>query len=205
MRDASNVLQQQAIGILGRQPHIRRILLKCKSRNHFWKALAQDVLFGGANRDRLRRSSRAGIFESWDRRALFSAVGTCGNSRRLYFFLLPPKGPPSVSPCRGPPTRKAVVLAPGYFGHHGCSSPRKFHGAAFWLRVFRELQKELGGKTNSVTAGFFFCPDSCSVSRPNEPAPEIPDLPFVASSMRFLAAGGARACFFFRKVELLPT
>jgi hypothetical protein len=96
-----------------------------------------------------------------------------------------------------PPTevlyKKAVVLAPGYFGH---TDPvhSQVH-ARLLASAIQELRKELG-ETNSVTAGFFCL--TVAPFTPNEPAPEIPDL--LRRIDALLASGGD--VLLFRQVEL---
>ena len=96
-----------------------------------------------------------------------------------------------------PPTEvlhnKAVVLAPGYFGHTDAVHSQVH--TRLLASGIQELQKELG-ETNSVTAGFFCL--TVAPFTPNEPAPEIPDL--LRRIDALLAAGGA--VLLFRKVEL---
>src|SRR6266403_1236932 len=81
----------------------------------------------------------------------------------------------SSNGANAPPTealyKKAVVLAPGYFGHvdpaHAQVHERLLASA------IQELRKEMG-ETESPPAGFFCL--AAAPSTPNEPAPEIPDL-----------------------------
>ena len=89
--------------------------------------------------------------------------------------------------------KKAVVLAPGCFGHTDAVHSQVH--ARLLASGIQELQKELG-ETNSVTAGFFCL--TVAPFTPNEPAPEIPGL--LRRIDALLAAGGA--VLLFRKVEL---
>jgi hypothetical protein len=96
-----------------------------------------------------------------------------------------------------PPTevlyKKAVVLAPGYFGHtdpvHSQVHLRLLASA------IQELQEDLG-ETKSVPAGFFCLTDAPFT--PAEPAPEIPDL--LRRIDALLTAGGD--VLLFRRPEL---
>jgi len=89
--------------------------------------------------------------------------------------------------------KKAVVLAPGYFGHtDAVHSP--VH-ARLLASAIQELRQELG-ESKSVTAAFFCL--TVAPFTPNEPAPEVPDL--LRRIDALLAAGGD--VLLFRKVEL---
>ena len=103
-------------------------------------------------------------------------------------------------PAKGPavpPTealyKKAVVLAPGYFGHvdpaHSQVHMRLLASA------IQELRKELG-EAKAAPAGFF-CLTAAPLT-PDEPAPEIPDL--LRRIDALLAAGGD--VLLFRQGEL---
>jgi hypothetical protein len=96
-----------------------------------------------------------------------------------------------------PPTevlyKKAIVLAPGYFGHTDAVHSQVH--TRLLASGIQELQKELG-ETKSVTAGFFCL--TVAPFTPNEPAPEVPDL--LRRIDALLAAGGD--VLLFRQVEL---
>ncbi len=89
-----------------------------------------------------------------------------GFAEAVYF---PSKGPTV------PPTealyKKAVVLAPGYFGHVD-PDHAQVHARLLASGV-QELRNELGD-THDSPAGFF-CLTASSIT-PDEPAPQIPDL-----------------------------
>jgi hypothetical protein len=109
---------------------------------------------------------RGPVFESWDRRALLVQLVRAGAAEAVLFLS---KGSPV------PPTEvfhnKAVVLAPGYFGH---TDPLHSQVHARLLASgIQELQQELG-ESKLVTAGFYCL--TVAPFMPNEPAPEIPDL-----------------------------
>src|SRR5712675_1756520 len=109
MRDASNVLQQQAIGILGVNL-IYAAFYEGQTTESFLEGLAQDVVAERIEIDHV--DLRGPAFESWDRRALLVHLVRTGLAEAVLF--------PSKSSLV-PPTEalhnKAVVLAPGYFGH----------------------------------------------------------------------------------------
>jgi hypothetical protein len=185
MRDPSNVLQQQAIGILGVNL-IYAAFYEVQIKEAFLEGLAQDVVAERIEIDYV--DLRGPAFESWDRRALLAHLVRAGLAEAVFF---PAKGPTV------PPTevlyKKAVVLAPGYFGH---SDPVHSH---IHLRLLasavQELQGNLG-EAKSVPAGFFCL--TVAPFTPDEPAPEIPDL--LRRIDALLAAGGD--VLLFRKREL---
>jgi hypothetical protein len=185
MRDPSNVLQQQAIGILGVNL-IYAAFYEAQIKESFLEGLAQDVVAERIEIDYV--DLRGPAFESWDRRALLVQLVRDGLAEAVFF---PTKGPAV------PPTevlyKKAIVLAPGYFGH---TDPVHSHVHLRLLAsAIQELQGDLG-ETKSAPAGFF----CLTVARlaPEEPAPEIPDLLRRIDSL--LAAGGD--VLLFRKPEL---
>jgi hypothetical protein len=185
MRDPSNVLQQQAIGILGVNL-IYAAFYEVQTQKSFLEGLAQGVVADRIEIDYV--DLRGPAFESWDRRALLVHLVRAGLAEAVCF---------SSKGSTVPPTevlyKKAVVLAPGYFGH---TDPvhSQVH-ARLLASGIRELQKELG-ETNSVTAGFFCL--TVAPFTPNEPAPEIPDL--LRRIDALLATGGD--VLLFRQVEL---
>ena len=185
MRDPSNVLQQQAIGILGVNL-IYAAFYEVQTQRSFLEGLTQDVV---AERIEIDYAELSGPgFESWDRRALLVHLVRAGLAEAVFF---------SSNGSSVPPTevlhKKAVVLAPGYFGHTD-----EIHSQVH-LRLLasgiQELQKELG-EAKSAPTGFF-----CLTVAPftsNEPAPETPDL--LRRIDALLAAGGD--VLLFRQPEL---
>jgi hypothetical protein len=185
MRDSSNVLQQQAIGILGVNL-IYAAFYEVQIKESFLEGLAQDVV---AERIEIDYVDLHGpTFESWDRRALLVHLVRAGLAEAVCF---PSKGS-SV-----PPTevlhKKAVVLAPGYFGH---TDPVHSHVHLRLLAsAIQELQRELG-ETKSAPAGFFCL--TVAPFTPDETAPEIDDVLRRIDTLR--AASGD--VLLFRKPEL---
>ncbi len=185
MRDSSNVLQQQAIGILGVNL-IYAAFYEVQIEDSFLEGLSQDVVGERIEIDYV--DLRGPTFESWDRRALLVHLVRAGLAEAVFF----PSKDPTV-----PPTevlyKKAVVLAPGYFGH---TDPVHSH---VHLRILasaiQELQRDLG-EAKSTPAGFFCL--TVAPFTPDEPAPEIPDLLGRIDTLR--AAGGD--VLLFRKPEL---
>jgi hypothetical protein len=185
MRDPSNVLQQQAIGILGVNL-IYAAFYEVQSKESFLESLAQDVVPERIEIDYVDLHGPA--FESWDRHALLVQLVRDGFAEAVFF----PTTGPAV-----PPTevlyKKAIVLAPGYFGH---TDPAHWHVHLRLLSsAIQELQEDLG-ETKSAPAGFFCL--SVAPLTPEGPAPEIPDLLRRIDSL--LAAGGD--VLLFRKPEL---
>jgi len=185
MRDPSNVLQQQAIGILGVNL-IYAAFYEVHTKESFLEGVAQDVV---ADRIEIDYADLGGpAFESWDRRALLVHLVRVGLAEAVFF---PAKGPPV------PPTealyKKAIVLVPGYFGH------TDFVHSRVHLRLFASAIQELQGdlsETKASPAGFFCL--TVAPFTPDEPAPDVPDLLHRIDSL--LAAGGD--VLLFRKPEL---
>jgi hypothetical protein len=185
MRDPSNVLQQEAIGILGVNL-IYAAFYESHTEESFLAGLAQDVV-----RERIEidyMDLRGPAFEGWDRRTLIVRLVSGGFAEAAFF---PSKGPTV------PPTealyKKALVLAPGYFGH-GDPSHSQVHMRLLASAV-QELQKELGG--TEVAPAVFFCLTAAPLTR-DEPVPEVPDL--LRRIDALLAAGGD--VLLFRQSEL---
>ena len=157
------VLQQEAIGILGVNL-IYAAFYELQTKESFLEGLAQDVV-----RERIEIDFvdfRGAAFARWDRPTLLAYLAHAGLAEAVFF---------SSTGATAPPTellyKKAVVLAPGYFGHvdpvHG-----RIH-AQMLEAALQELRKELG-ETSSAPIGVF-CLTAASL-RPEESAPEIPDL-----------------------------
>jgi hypothetical protein len=185
MRDPSNVLQQEAIGILGVNL-IYTAFYEVQTQETFLVGLAEDVVKERIEIDYM--DLRGPAFEGWDRRTLLARLVSGGFAEAVFF---PSKGPAV------PPTealyKKAVVLAPGYFGH-GDPSHSQVHMRLLDAAV-QELQKELGGM--KVAPAGFFCLTAAPIAQ-NEPVPEVPDLLRRVNAL--LAAGGD--VLLFRQSEL---
>jgi hypothetical protein len=185
MRDSSNVLQQQAVGILGVNL-IYAAFYEVQTKESFLKGVAQDVVAERIEIDYV--DLRGPAFEGWDQRALLVHLVRAGFAEAVFFSS---KG--SIVPPTEVLYKKAVVLAPGYFGHTD-QGHSQVH-----LRLLasgiQELQEELG-EAKSAPAGFFCL--TVAPFKPNEPAPEIPDL--LRRIDALLAAGGD--VLLFRQVEL---
>jgi hypothetical protein len=185
LRDPSNVLQQQAVGILGVNL-IYAAFYEVQTWESFLEGLAQDVVADRIEIDYV--DLRGPAFENWDRRALQVHLVRAGLAEAVFF---PAKG--SAVPPTEVLHKKAVVLAPGYFGH---SDPAHAHVHLQLLAsAIQELQGDLG-ETKSAPAGFFCL--TLAPLTPDEPAPEVPDL--LRRIDALLAAGGD--VLLFRKPEL---
>jgi hypothetical protein len=185
MRDPSNVLQQEAIGILGVNL-IYAAFYEAQIKETFLESLAEDVVGERIEIDYV--DLRGPAFESWDRRALLVHLLRAGLAEAVFF---PAKG--SAVPPNEVLYKKAVVLAPGYYGH---TDP--VHSQVH-LRLLtsgiQELQGDLG-ETKSAPAGFFCL--NVAPLRPGEPTPETPDI--LRRIDALLVAGGD--VLLFRKPEL---
>jgi hypothetical protein len=185
MRDPANVLQQEAIGILGVNL-IYAAFYELQTQESFLAGLSQDVIRERIEIDYMDLHGPA--FEGWDRRSLLANLVIAGFAEVVFF----PSQGPTV-----PPTealyKKAVVLAPGYFGH-GDPSHSQVH-MRLLASAIRELQKELG-ETKAAPSGFF-CLTAAPLTR-DELVPEVPDL--LRRIDALLGAGGD--VLLFRQREL---
>jgi hypothetical protein len=185
MRDASNILQQEAIGILGVNL-IYSAYYELQTAETFLAGVAEDVVRERIEIDYI--DFRGPAFEGWDRRTVVAHLVSTGFAEAVFF----PANGPAV-----PPTdalyKKAVVLAPGYFSH-GDPSHSQVH-MRLLASAIQELKKELGD-TKVLPAGFF-CLTAAPIAQ-YEPVPEVPDL--LRRIDALLAAGGD--VLLFRESEL---
>jgi hypothetical protein len=185
MLDRANVLEQEAIGILGVNL-IYSAFYELQTKESFLEGVAQDVVKERIEIDYI--DLRGPAFETWDRLTLLAHLVSAGFAEAVFF---PSKGPAV------PPTealyKKAVVLAPGFFGHVDAVHAQVH--ARLLASGIQQLQNELG-ETHAVPAGFF-CLTASSFA-PNEPPPQIPDL--IRRIAGLLASGGD--VLLFRQREL---
>jgi hypothetical protein len=185
MRDPSNVLQQEAIGILGVNL-IYAAFYELQTEESFLAGLAEDVVKERIEIDYV--DLRGPAFEGLDRRTLLAHLVSGGFADAVFF----PSSGATV-----PPTealyKKALVLAPGYFGH-GDPSHSQVH-MRLLASAIQELKKELGD--TKVSPAGFFCLTAAPLT-PYEPVPEVPDL--LRRINALLAAGGD--VLLFRQSEL---
>ena len=185
MRDSSNVLQQEAIGILGVNL-IYAAFHQLQAKESFFAGLAHDVPRARIEIDFV--DFRGPAFASWDRPTLLAYLVYAGLAEAVFFSFTGAAVPPNEALYK-----KAVVLAPGYFGHvdptHG-----QIH-IQMLAAALEELRKELG-ETSSAAMGIFCL--SAAPFTPAESPPEIPDL--LRRIDALLAQGGN--VLLFREREL---
>jgi hypothetical protein len=186
MRDSSNVLQQEAIGILGVNL-IYASFYQLNTKESFFAGLAQDVAKERIEIDFV--DFRGPALAGWDRPTLLAYLVHAGLAEAVFLSSTGTSVPPSEALYKKP-----VVLAPGYFGHvdptHG-----QIHAQLLAAGV-QELRRELGESNSSVPIGVF----SLSVAPigPEPGAPEISDL--LRRIDALLARGGN--VLLFREREL---
>ena len=182
MRDPANMLQQEAIGILGVNL-IYSAFYELQTKEAFLEGVAQDVVKERIEIDYI--DLRGPAFETWDRRTLLAQLVSRGFAEAVFF--------PSKGPAVPPTEAQAVVLAPGYFGHVDAAHAQVH--ARLLPSAIQELQNELG-ETKSQPAGFFCL--TAAPSAPNEAPPDIPSL--LRRIDALLATGGD--VLLFRQREL---
>ena len=162
LQDPTNLLQQEAIGILGVNL-IYAAFYHSSPKEYFFESIAKDV----ENRIEIDYvDPRGPTFETWDRRALLVHLVRAGLAKAGCF----PSGSMPV-----PPTevlhKKAVVLAPGYFVHVD-PAHAEIH-TRMLASAIQRLQGELG-ETKPPPAGFF----CLTLAPPNakDAFPEIPNV-----------------------------
>ena len=164
MRDLSNSLQQEAIGILGVNL-IYAAFFQLTTKESFFGGLAENVA-----RERIEIDfvdSRGPAFADWDRPTLLAYLVHSGLAECVFFSSTGTSAPPNEVLYKKP-----VVLAPGYFGHLD-----KTHGqihAQLLAAGVQELQRELPESNSSPPIGIFSL--STAPLTHDAPAPEIPDL-----------------------------
>jgi hypothetical protein len=185
MRDSSNALQQEAVGMLGVNL-IYAAFHELTAKESFFTGVAQDI-----PRERIEidfAEVRGPAFTRWDRHTLLTYLVLAGLAEAVSF---------SPTGSGVPPTellhKKAVVLAPGYFGHVD-----EGHGQIH-LQLLAAGVRELHGEqeeSNSAPLGIFSL--SAAPLSADLPAPEMPDL--LRRIKALLAQGGN--VLLFRQREL---
>ena len=185
MRDSSNVLQQEAVGILGVNL-LYAAFYQLETKESFFEGLAQDVV-----RERIEIDCvdfRGPAFASWDRSTLLAYLVHAGFAEAVCF---------SPSGASLPPNEflhnKAVVLAPGYFGHVD-PVHAQIHTQMLAAGI-QELGEELPVSTPAPIG--CFCLSAAPIAA-QESTPEISDL---LTRINALLAQGAHV-FLFREREL---
>jgi len=180
MLDPANILQQEAIGILGVNL-IYAAFYELQTEESFLKGVTEDVVKERIEIDYI--DLRGPAFETWDRRTLLAHLVSGGFAEAVFF---PSKGPAV------PPTevlyKKAVVLAPGYFGHVDAAHAQVH--ARLLPSAIQEFRNELG-ETKSEPAGFF-----CLTAAPSAPSEAPPDIPGLLRRIDALLATGGDVLLF---------
>jgi hypothetical protein len=162
MRDPSNPLEQEAIGILGVNL-IHAVFYQLQTKESFFQNIAQDL----EKRIEIDYAEvRGAAFEGWDQRAILVQLVCAGFAEAVCF------------PCNGPPVppidvlhKKATVLAPGSFEHID-SAHAAIHNQLL-ISGIQQLREELAEKDPSPVGFFCF---SAMPLRETDPPPAISDL-----------------------------
>lgn len=162
LRDPSNPLEEEAIGILGVNL-LYAVFYQLGSMEPFFENTVQDV----ENRIEIDYAEvRGAAFEGWDQRAILAQLVCAGHAEAVCF------------PCSGPPVppmevlhKKATVLAPGSFEHVD-SAHAAIHKQLLNTGI-QQLRKELAEKDPAPVG--FFCFSAMPI-REEDPPPGIADL-----------------------------
>src|SRR5580693_5909351 len=162
LRDPSNPLEQEAIGILGVNL-IYAVFNQLETKDSFFENIAQDV----EKRIEIDYAEvRGAAFEGWDQRAILAQLVCAGLAEAVCF---PRKGPPV------PPIevlhKKATVLAPGSFEHVD-SAHAAIHNQLLASGI-QQLRGELAEKDPAPVG--FFCFSAMPLGEA-DPPPGISDL-----------------------------
>jgi hypothetical protein len=162
LRDPSNPLEQEAIGILGVNL-IYAVFYQLETKESFFENIAQDL----EKRIEIDYAEvRGAAFEGWDQRAILAQLVCAGLAEAVCF---PYSGPPV------PPIevlhKKATVLAPGSFEHVDSDHAAIHH--ELLAAGIQQLRGELAEK-DPAPIGFFGL--SAMPLGEADPPPEISDL-----------------------------
>lgn len=162
LRDPSNLLQQEAVGILGVNL-IYAVFHELENKETFFENVAQGL--GGRVEIDYANVRGAGVV-GWDQREVLARLVSRGLAEAVCF------------PCNGKPVppdevlhKKAVVLAPGSFEHVD-SAHASIHNQLLTSGI-RQLRGELT-EQDHLPSGFFCF--SAMPLREGDPVPEIADL-----------------------------
>jgi hypothetical protein len=183
MRDSSNALQQEAIGILGVNL-IYAASYQLQTKESFFENVAQDV----EKRVEIDYVElRGAAFEGWDQRAILARLVHSGLAEAVCFLHTGSPAPPIEVLYK-----KAVVLAPGSFEHVDSTH------AAIHERLLASGVRQLRGEfTEDHAPVGFFCLSAMPLAT-TDLAPEIPEL--LERIDALLARGGD--VLLFREREL---
>ncbi len=162
LRDSSNLLQQEAVGILGVNL-IYAAVYQLQMPEHLLESLAQNV----ENRIEIDYVDLRGpAFEAWDQRALLVRLVCEGFAQAVYF---PSNG--SLVPPTEVIHKNPVVFAPGYFAHMD-PTHAEIHTRILASGI-RQLKEE-AAEAKSTPRGFF----CLTLASPDakEPFPTASDL-----------------------------
>ena len=162
MRDRSNLLEQEALGILGVNL-IYTAFHQAQSKESFLEGLVQDL------QKRIEIDyvdARGPAFKTWDRRALLVQLVQEGLAEAVCFSAGGSPVPPSEVLYK-----KAVVLAPGYFEHTD-SAHQGIHEGLLSSAI-QQFRREFG-ETQPGPSGFFCLPATAFV--PGQAIPEPSEL-----------------------------
>ena len=185
MRDSSNVLQQEAIGILGVNL-LYAAFYQLQTEESFFEGLAQDVVRERIEIDCVDFCGPA--FASWERSAILAYLVRAGLAEAVCFL---PSGV-ALAPNEFL-HKKALVLAPGNFNHVD-PAHAQIH-AQMLAAAIQEFRRELGESASDPIG--CFCLSAAPIAA-HQPAPEISDLLTRINALR--ALGGD--VLLFREREL---
>ena len=162
MRDPSNALEQEAVGILGVNL-IYAVFYQLEMKETFFESVSFDL----EKRVEIDYVEvRGAAFDGWDQRAILTRLVCAGLAEAVCF------------PCSGPPVppievlhKKATVLAPGSFKHLD-SAHAKIHNQLLASGI-QQLRGEFAEKDPAPVGFFGF---SAMPLREEGPPPEISDL-----------------------------
>jgi hypothetical protein len=177
--------QQEAVGILGVNL-IFAAFYQLETKESFLEGLAEDVVRGRVEIDFVE--CRGPAFSGWDHQHLLAHLVQAGFAEAVRF---------SGNGAAGPPSEvlhnKAVVLAPGYFGHVDAAHAR-IHMQILAAGI-HELRLELGDALSAPIG--IFCLTAASV----DPAASTPEIPGLLRRINALLARGGDVLL-FREREL---
>jgi hypothetical protein len=189
LRDPSNPLEQEAIGILGVNL-IYAVFYQLQTKESFFLNIAQEL----GNRLEIDYVELHGTaFEGWDQRAILAYLASAGLAEAVCFL---PGG--SHEPPIDVLHKKAVVLAPGSFRHvdpaHAAIHEQMLTSA------IQQLREELYEKDPAPT-GFF-----CLSAMPLQEGDSLPGIPDLLERIdALLARGGAVLLFRDRELYSMTT
>jgi hypothetical protein len=164
MRDDSNPLQQEAIGILGVNL-IDAVFYRLEQKDAFLANVAHGIE-GRIEIDYIEVSGPA--FASWDQRAMLIELVRGGLAEAVCFL----SGRPPAPPCEVL-HKKAAVLAPGTFEHVN-SAHAAIHQEMLASGV-QQLRGELEQEQESSAPSGFFCMSAMPLNE-GDPPTGIPEL-----------------------------